>query len=48
MSNATKQKGWSTKATEHYEKFVSLRKDADSDIAEVENARKRLAGLKSK
>jgi hypothetical protein len=45
MSNATKQKGWSTKATEHYEKFVSLRKDADS---EVENARKRLAGLKSK
>jgi len=31
---------------EVYEKFPSLWKDVDSGIAEVEDARKRLAGLK--
>jgi hypothetical protein len=34
------------KAIEHYEKFLSLWKDADSGIAEVEDGQ-RLAGLKS-
>ena len=41
------QKGWKGKAIEHYEKFLDLWKDADPGIAEVEDARKRLAGLQS-
>jgi len=40
------QKGWKGKAIEHYEKFLDLWKDADPGIAEVEDARKRVAGLK--
>jgi tetratricopeptide (TPR) repeat protein len=41
------EKGQKAKAIEHYEKFLSLWKDADPGIAEVEDAKKRLAGLKS-
>ena len=40
------QQGDTVKAIEHYEKFLDLWKDADPDIVEVEDARKRLAGLK--
>ncbi|MCK4805480.1 MAG: tetratricopeptide repeat protein, partial [Spirochaetes bacterium] len=41
------QQGNTAKAIEHYEKFLSLWKDADPGIPEVEDAKKRLAGLKS-
>ncbi|NIM58167.1 MAG: protein kinase [Candidatus Aminicenantes bacterium] len=41
------QKGWKGKAIEHYEKFLELWKDADSGFPEVEDAKKRLAALKS-
>jgi tetratricopeptide (TPR) repeat protein len=40
------QKGNEAKAIEHYEKFLDLWKDADPGIAEAEDAKKRLAGLK--
>ena len=46
MAKLYEQKGNWTKSIEHYEKFLNLWKDADLGIAEVEDARKRLAGLK--
>jgi tetratricopeptide (TPR) repeat protein len=41
------QKGWKGKAIEQYEKFLDIWKNADPGIVEVEDAKKRLAGLKS-
>lgn len=41
------QKGWEGKAIEHYEKFLELWKNADPGIPEVDDAKRRLAALKS-
>jgi len=40
------EKGNKTKAIEHYERFLSLWRDADPSIPEVEGAKKGVAGLK--
>lgn len=40
------KKGWMGKAIENYEKFLGLWKDSDPGIAEVEDAKERLAGIK--
>jgi tetratricopeptide (TPR) repeat protein len=40
------QQGDTTKAIEHYEKFLDLWNDADSGLPEVADARERLSALK--
>ncbi len=42
----SEQQDNTAKAIEHYEKFLDLWKDADPGIAEVEDVRERLVGLK--
>jgi tetratricopeptide (TPR) repeat protein len=46
LGKINEELGDRAKAIENYERFLDLWKDADPGIAEVEDARKRLAGLK--
>jgi serine/threonine protein kinase/Tfp pilus assembly protein PilF len=47
LAKLYEEKGWEGKAIDLYEKFLTLWKNADPGIAEVEDARKRLAKLKN-
>ena len=45
LGKTYEEQGTTGKAIEYYKKFLDLWKDADPGIAEVEDAKKRLAGL---
>jgi len=45
LAKLYEQKGWEGKAIEQYEKFLSIWKDADPDLVEIADAKKRMAAL---
>jgi cytochrome c-type biogenesis protein CcmH/NrfG len=47
LGKINEEQGDTAKAIAHYEKFLDLWKDADPGIAEVEDAKERLIGLKN-
>ena len=47
LGKIAEQRGWPGKAIEHYEKFLEVWKDADPNLPEVEDAKNKLASLKS-
>ncbi len=47
LAKLYEEKGLSSKAIEQHERFLELWKDADQGLAEVEDAKKKLASLKS-
>ena len=47
LAKLYEEKGWKGKAIDQHEQFLDLWKNADLGTAEVEDVRKRLAGLKN-
>ena len=47
LGTAYEESGWNDKAVQQYETFLDIWKDADSGLAAVEDAKARLARLKT-